>query len=89
MGFLRTILIIVVVYYLLKILGRLFAPQLFRYAAKKTEKHFRERFGGFADFDTANKNQKDDMIINEKPSKKSTSNSKEKVGEYIDFEEIE
>lgn len=87
MGFLRTILIVVVVYYLLKILGRLFAPQLFKYAAKKTEKHFRERFGGFADFDTVNQNQEGDVIIKEKPSKKPS--SKEKVGEYIDFEEIE
>ncbi len=87
MGFLRTILIIVLLYYLLKILGRLFAPQLFRYAAKKTEKHFRERFGGFADFDTAKSNQEGDVIIKEKPSKKSSSN--EKVGDYIDFEEIE
>ncbi|MCG2461373.1 DUF4834 family protein [Flavobacteriaceae bacterium F89] len=89
MGFLRTILIIVLVYYLLKILGRLFAPQLFRYAAKKTEKHFRERFGGFTDFDTANSDREGDVIIKEKQSKKPSSDSKEKVGEYIDFEEIE
>lgn len=87
MGFLRTILIIVLVYYALKILGRLFAPQLFRYAAKKTEKHFREQFGGFPGNDPANLKQDGDVIIKEKSSKKSA--SKEKVGEYIDFEEIE
>jgi len=87
MGFLGTILIVVLVYYLLKILGRLFAPQLFRYAAKKTEKHFREQFGGSAGFDTTNGNHEGDVIIKKKPPKRST--SKKKVGEYIDFEEIE
>lgn len=87
MGFLRTILIIVLVYYLLKILGRLFAPQLFRYAAKKTEKHFREQFGGFPGNDPTNGRPDGEVIINQKSSKKPS--SKEKVGEYIDFEEIE
>lgn len=87
MGFLGTILIVVLVYYLLKILGRLFAPQLFRYAAKKTEKHFREQFGNPSGFDTGNEHHEGDVIINKKPPKRST--SKKKVGEYIDFEEIE
>ena len=42
MGLLRTILIIVVIYYLIKVLSRIFAPFMLKYAAKKAE----ERFGG-------------------------------------------
>ncbi len=42
MGLLRTILIILLIYYGIKILSRIFAPVLFKYAAKKAE----ERFGG-------------------------------------------
>ncbi len=44
MGFLKTLLIIILVYYLLKLIGRWLAPRVFNYAAKKTERHFREAF---------------------------------------------
>jgi len=62
MAFLKTILIILLGYYLLKILARLFAPKIINYAAKKTESHFKQAFEGF---------------------------EPEKVGEYIDFEELD
>jgi hypothetical protein len=87
MVFLRTILIILLVYYLLKILAKFFAPKILSYAAKKTESHFKQAFEGF---DTRNQNQEakvGDVIINKK-SKKEKNNS-ETVGEYIDFEELD
>lgn len=87
MGFLKAILVLLLVYYLLKILFRMFAPRLFSYAAKKTEAHFRERFDGFT---TQAKQQEEsigDVTIDKKPSKKFRSSKK--VGEYIDFEEID
>ena len=37
MGLLRTILIILLIYYGFKILSKIFAPVLFKYAAKKAE----------------------------------------------------
>ncbi|MEH6680051.1 MAG: DUF4834 family protein [Sediminicola sp.] len=87
MGFLKTVLIILLVYFFLKILIRWFAPKLFKFATKKAEKHFRERFNGFPDQgDTTG--QREGEVIIEKRSDKSTRSSK-KVGEYIDFEEIE
>lgn len=87
MAFLKTILIVLLVYYLLKMVLRMFAPKIMSYAAKKTEQHFRERFGEFADMQGSQGKQQGDVIRDKKNSKKSA--SKEKVGEYIDFEEID
>ena len=50
MGFLKVLLVILLVYYLFRLLARLFAPKLFAYAAKKTEERFREQFGEFQSF---------------------------------------
>ncbi|SHJ67969.1 DUF4834 family protein [Pseudozobellia thermophila] len=87
MAFLKTILIILLVYYLFKILVRMFAPKIFGYAARKTEEHFKERFGEFAQQAQRQEERVGEVII----EKKSVKNSKpsKKVGDYIDFEEID
>lgn len=87
MAFLKTILIILLVYYLLKILVKWFAPQIFSYAAKKTEERFRESFGGFDQHSVKEEEKIGDVIIDKNSSKKKTSSKK--VGEYIEFEEID
>jgi len=87
MAFLKTILIILLVYYGLKILIKMFAPKLMGYAAKKTEQHFRERFGEFNQAPKGHKTKEGDVIIEKKPSSSKKSNGT--VGEYIDFEEID
>ena len=87
MAFLKTILIILLVYYLLKILARWFAPKIFSYAAKKTEERFRENFGGNPRQQHANEEKIGEIIIDKKPPKKN--NSSKKVGEYIEFEELD
>tara|TARA_R110000868_G_scaffold4211_13_gene26690 strand:- start:95048 stop:95311 length:264 start_codon:yes stop_codon:yes gene_type:complete len=87
MGFLTTILIILLVYYLFKILIKLFAPKILNYAGKKAEKHFREKFEGFGTQQQAKTTTQGDVIIDPNTTKKS--NSSKKVGEYIDFEEID
>ncbi|EAR00280.1 DUF4834 family protein [Maribacter sp. HTCC2170] len=87
MAFLKTILIILLVYYLLKILARWFAPKIFSYAAKKTEERFRENFGGFSNQPNVDDEQIGDVIIDKKPTKQN--NPSKKVGEYIEFEELD
>lgn len=87
MVFLKTILILIMVYYLLKILARLFAPKIINYAAKKTEVHFKERFGDYVQNQHETGQKVGDVIINKKHSKKNA--GKEQVGDYIDFEEID
>ncbi len=87
MGFLKTLLIIILVYYLLKLIGRWLAPKVFNYAAKKTERHFRDAF------EQANMsgNTSEQRVHDQHNSKKAndSSGSSKQVGEYIDFEEIE
>jgi len=87
MAFLKTILIILLVYYLLKMVLRLLAPKLFSYAAKKTEAHFQEKFGEFMNQNQASERQVGDVIIDKEPERKDSSS--QKVGEYIDFEEVD
>jgi len=87
MAFLKTILIILLVYYLLKIFARWFGPKIFSYAAKKTEERFRENFGGFTNQQKSNEEQIGDIIIDKKPTKQNTTSKK--VGEYIEFEELD
>ncbi|WP_047245665.1 DUF4834 family protein [Maribacter thermophilus] len=87
MAFLKTILIILLVYYLLKILARLFAPKILNYAAKKTESHFRQAFDGFEQQPSRSEEKFGDVIIDKKSNRKKTDS--EKVGEYIDFEELD
>lgn len=87
MALLKTILIIILVYYLFKILVKLFAPKIINYAAKKTEAHFKERFGDFSNPNINAEEQVGDVIIEKKTSKKT--NTSQKVGDYIDFEEID
>ena len=86
MGFLKTLLIILLVYYLLKILARWFAPKLFSFAVKRTEKHFNEQFGNFQST-VEEERSEGDISIDKGPTKKNKT-SKD-IGEYIDFEEIE
>lgn len=87
MAFLKTILVILLFYYLFKIVVKMFAPKIFSYAAKKTEAHFKEKFGGFTQQNETRQERVGDVIIEKKPSKKT--NTSETIGDYIDFEEID
>jgi len=85
-GLLKTLLIILLVYFGFKILARIFAPLLLRFVAKKAE----ERFGGnFNNHRTTPKNsvKEGEITIDKVPKRQQKSNKD--VGEYIDFEEIE
>jgi len=80
-GFLRTILIFVLVYTIFKYLIRLFAPYIVKSIAKKAETHFRNQ--------SAPKppTQKEGEISIDKIPNSKTSNKD--VGEYVDYEEVE
>ncbi|MGJ8659182.1 DUF4834 family protein [Cellulophaga fucicola] len=84
MNFLIAILVIIAVYYLLKFLVRLFAPKMMNYAAKKTEEHLKKKFEQFAQ--DSNQNTTNSTTTKKDKLK---SNPSKKVGEYIDFEEVE
>ena len=90
MGLLRTILIILLVYFGFKILARLFAPILLRFVAKKAEQKFGQQFGGFQNQGNQREQQRSkegETVIDKMPKQNKASN--EKVGEYIDYEELD
>ena len=90
MGLLRTILIILLIYFGIKILSRLFAPVLMRFVAKKAEEKFGQQFGGFqnqANQKQQQKSKEGETVIDKMPNQSKQSNSD--VGEYVDYEEID
>ncbi len=83
-GFVRTILIILLVYYGLKILSRIFAPYLVKYMSKKMQQKFEGQFG---QQQQEQRHKEGETVIDKMPKKHRSSDNK--VGEYIDYEEIE
>jgi len=84
MGLLRTIFFIVLFYYIFKVLSRLFAPFLMKYAAKKAE----EKFGGqFQKKEQEPIKKEGEISIDKMPPKTKSSNTD--VGDYVDYEEID
>lgn len=86
MVLLQTILILVLVYYAVKMLLKWLAPKLLNYAMRKTQERFGQQFGNYQDFGSNPEGRKQ-TTTSKKPFKKS--NPSKKVGEYIDFEEID
>lgn len=86
MVLLQTILIVILVYYGFKFLLKWLAPKLLNYAVKKTSERFGQQFGNPQDFEPGQRTE-GETTISKKPPRKS--NPSKKVGEYIDFEEID
>ena len=87
-GFLRTILIILLVYYGLKILIRIFGSYILRYMSKKVQQRFGGQFQYQEEQQAQDYKQKDgETVIDKMPNTNKTSNKN--VGEYIDYEEID
>lgn len=84
MTFLKFLAFTILGYYLLKFLFRLLSPWLMRYAARKTEEHFKRQFG-----QAGEPEREEGEISVEKPIRDRPRSSGKKVGEYIEFEEID
>ncbi|QHI35607.1 hypothetical protein IMCC3317_09530 [Kordia antarctica] len=83
MGVLRTIAIIILVIYALRVLARLFAPLMIRYVAKKAEKKFSDQFRRHAE--SQERSKEGETVIDKAPKTKPSKD----VGDYIDFEEVD
>ena len=86
-GLIRTILIIMSIYFGIKILARLFTPFLMKFVAKKAEQRFGDQFGQFQKARPQEKRKKEGEIIIDKIPNTKTSNKD--VGDYVDYEEID
>lgn len=86
-GVLKTVLIVLLVYFGLKILLRYFGPLILKWFLKKMgqkfEKQFHQQFGGAQ----RPQDKKGKVSIDKKP--KNSKQSNKNVGEYIDYEEID
>ena len=86
-GLVRMILIILLIYYGVKILSRLFGPLLLKYIAKKAEQKFGAQFGQFQQRPQEKNAKKEGEVTIDKMPNMKTSNKD--VGEYVDYEEID
>ena len=84
MGLLRTIAILIIVYYAFKLVGKYIMPLFVKKVFSNVEKKMREQ---------QEKNQHDpnikegETVIDKKPS--SVNKSNDKVGDYVDYEEVD
>ena len=85
-GFVRTILIIMLVYYGFKILSKLLAPYLLKYVHKKAEQRFGQQFSQYQK-EEQKKAKEGETTIDKMPNQ--TKSSNKEVGEYVDYEEID
>ena len=92
-GLIKTILYILFFYYGFKVVAKLLAPFLLRYAAKKMQDKFKDQMGGqTAGFDFTQKQQKPkkegEVHVKSKIESQEKMNT-ESMGDYVDFEEVE
>lgn len=83
-GIIRTILIILLIYFGLKIIFRFLGPLILRYFMKKMGKKFQDQFNQYKQ---PTKEKEGKVSIDKNPGKGRKSNKD--VGEYIDYEEID
>lgn len=86
MGLLKTLFFILFFYYAFKFIARLFAPYLMNKMADKMKQRAEQHFGKYEN-QNQNTVKEGETIIDKAPTNKSKTN--DKVGEYVDFEEIE
>ncbi len=86
MTFLKTILIVLLVYYAIKFLFKLAKPYLIRYISKKAGQQFEQSFGNAANANTPPQ-KKGEITIETMPNQNRKQGKK--VGEYVEYEEVE
>ena len=84
MGLIKTLLVILLIYYAFKFFFRLFGPLLMKKAVDKMQQKATQQFGGAQQ---ATDIKEGETIIDKKPS--NNRKIKNDVGDYVDFEEID
>ncbi len=87
MGFLRTILILILFYYAFKLIVRMVLPYLASRWVKKAQENFNQQQGNI-DPEEAKKREGEVNFTSKSNSQNKNNNSKEALGDYIEFEEI-
>lgn len=86
MGLLRTLLILIIVYYVFKFLGKYIFPLFIKKVVSNAEKKFREQQQQTYSNSSSNQGKVGETVIDKKPANYKEGNKK--VGDYVDYEEI-
>ena len=84
MGLLKTIAILIIVYYILKFFSKYIAPIFLKKVISNVEKKFREQQQN--QYNSTPEGKVGETVIEKKPSVKNEGNKN--VGEYVDYEEV-
>ncbi len=84
-GFIKTLFIIIAVWYLIKFLVRIFLPILIKKAVSKAGQNFQQQQNQYTNSRRYSDNEI--RIDTEVPNKRPR--EKKKVGEYVDYEELD
>ncbi len=85
-GFIKAVLYIIIFYYIFKFLARIFLPILFRKVVQKAGQNFQQQYTNQQQNNYQSSNR--DEIIYDTAKSKNPKTTK-KIGEYVDYEEIE
>ncbi len=85
MNFIRTILIIVLIYYAFKIIGKFVFPLLFKKVMRNVEKKFNEQ--NHRNSTNQQRAKEGETVIDKTPNQ--TKKINDDAGEYIDYEDVE
>jgi len=86
-GFIRTLFYIMAFYYIFKFLARLFLPLLVKKVVEKAGENFQQQQQNAQGNSWQKTPNNDEIIINTANAKKSRETKK--VGDYVDYEEID
>lgn len=86
-GFIRTLFYIIAFYYIFKFLAKLFLPLLLKKVVQKAETNFKQQHQNTQD-NSWNKSQAEQEVFYKTPTSKNYKETK-KVGDYVDYEEID
>lgn len=85
-GFLETICYILLFYYIFKFLARLFLPMMLKKVVEKAADNFQQQYQSQGQQNNASPSH--DEIIHHAPQQSKPRETK-KVGEYVDYEELD
>ena len=84
MGLLRTIAILIIVYYIFKFFSKYIAPIFLKKVIRNVEKKYREQQQN--QYNSTTDGKVGETVIEKKPSVNNEGNKN--VGEYVDYEEV-
>lgn len=87
MGFLRTLLILMLLYYGFRLIVRTVLPYFAKRWVKKAQDNFQQQ-QGFTDPEEAKRHEGEVKFTSQNTDSKSSAKKKDELGDYIEFEEV-